>query len=117
MLLKSITTPITTPIKAITQTNEIPPIPKPNDVLERGISERKSPSTSPNQNDNNDNINDNNDTITFKVSELVTPFITEYAYDINDIKLPMKLLYEGIFNNNYNNYKTNNHYYLRFCMS
>jgi hypothetical protein len=102
---KSINTPINTPVKnkiKSKQINEIPPIPKPaNDQLQRGVSETKSPSTSPNQKDINDNNNDNNNndnenTIVLKVSELVTPFITEYVYDINDIKLPMKLLYEGI---------------------
>ena len=65
----------------------------------KGFDERKSSSpqsnndtTITNQDDNDiDNININN----IEVTELVTPFITDYVYDINDIKLPRKLLYEG----------------------
>ena len=59
-----------------------------------GINERKSLS---NQYDASANNNDSDDTlVSLSVSELVTPFITDYAYDTNDIKLPIKLLYEGI---------------------
>jgi hypothetical protein len=63
----------------------------------KGFDERKSSSPQSNNDttitdqDNNDNNNNNN----IEVTELVTPFITDYVYDINDIKLPRKLLYEG----------------------
>ena len=43
---------------------------------------------------NNKGVDDDINIVS-KVIELVSPFITDYAYDINDIKLPKKLLYEG----------------------
>jgi hypothetical protein len=66
----------------------------------KGFDERKSSSPQSNNDttitnqddiDTDNNINNNN----IEVTELVTPFITDYVYDINDIKLPRKLLYEG----------------------
>ena len=76
------------------------PLPPNKSYGSKGFDERKSSSpqsnndtTITNQDDNDNDINDNNNKI--EVTELVTPFITDYVYDINDIKLPRKLLYEG----------------------
>lgn len=81
----------------------------------KGFDERKSSSpqsnnetTIANQDDNDTDNNINN----IEVTELVTPFITDYVYDINDIKLPRKLLYEGkqllLYFNTFNNNNINN---------
>ena len=81
------------------------PLP-PKSESNKGYDERKSSSPqSLNSNNNLDTstIQDNNDDnknyiYEPKVTELVTPFITDYVYDVNDIQLPRKLLYEGKLN-------------------
>jgi hypothetical protein len=74
-------------------------LPLPPVSTAKGYDERKS--SSPNsheskiKDDNDNDHDDDNVNIVSKVMELVSPFITDYIYDINDIKLPKKLLYEG----------------------
>lgn len=83
--------------KNIDEKNTELPLP-PVDLITRrngsnkGCDERKSSSPLSKLDDDNDN----NDNLAPKVMELVTPFITDYVYDINDIQIPKKLLYEGI---------------------
>lgn len=86
--------------KNIDEKNTALPLP-PVDLITRrndsnkGCDERKS-SSPLSKLDDNYYDNDNNDNLAPKVMELVTPFITDYVFDINDIQIPKKLLYEGI---------------------
>lgn len=74
--------------------DDILPLPPSTvNINDKGFDERKS--SSPNSHESKVNDNDDDINIVSKVIELVSPFITDYAYDINDIKLPKKLLYEG----------------------